>query len=187
MITQCINGSGYLVIFDLSGGASMSTSINCAMELAMLYQLFRSGTSGLKVVVLNDKDVYAPDLAGLIWEKSNRQGAQAELFKKAHDSCYNFLHSLAATTNGLHEVSHLWERDYQAAGGEHQGMRRVSMALGAAQEASTGTDIFDMKGNGATNRGGMHVDTINPVFAHSAKRHLAVQTAARNYTVTAAV
>jgi hypothetical protein len=119
IVAQCSKGRGYLIIFDLSGDAAMNTSINCAMELGLLYRLYAIN-NGFKLIVLNDQDVILDDsekLATLIRRKAADQDAQATLFKAAYDKCYAFLQSYFAATHGLATISSKWTHDYELAGG----------------------------------------------------------------------
>ena len=123
----------------------MQTSVNCAMELAMLYNLFAAGGTGVQLVVLNDEDVILDDMAALaarIGEKSSDQLAQAALFKAAYERCHTFLQSHFAKATGLHDVSELWLRDFEAAGGGQQARRRLSLLLPS-------TSAFAQAGNSA--------------------------------------
>jgi hypothetical protein len=134
IVNQCADGQGYLVLFDLAGDAAMSTSVNCAMELAILYRLFFLGDSGMQLVVLTDDDVVLDDsdaLAKVVEEKSGAQEAQKELFKIAYQKCYAFLQSYFAETTGLHEIGQKWTREYKEAGGGPQGTKRLSIAVEA--------------------------------------------------------
>jgi hypothetical protein len=142
---QCAAGGGYLIVFDLSGEAAMSTSINCAMELSILYQLYMKGDSSLVLVVLNDDDAVhnnVSSLAGILLSKTQDQKTQATLFKKAYEKCYAFLQSHFAVTHGLHKVSRDWMRDFTVAGGGPQGVRRLSMAVEAEiEQESAGVTV----------------------------------------------
>jgi hypothetical protein len=137
IVNQCAAGGGYLIVFDLSGEAAMSTSINCAMELSILYQLYVKGDRSLVLVVLNDDDAVPNNVASLaatLLAKTQDQKTQAALFKKAYEKCYTFLQSHFAVTHGLHKVSRDWMRDFASAGGGPQGVRRLSVAVETEEE-----------------------------------------------------
>ena len=179
VVTQCGDGQGYLIVFDLSGDAAMSSSVNCAMEIAILYRLFTAGDSGLRLIVLTDKDVILDDekkLAAVLRAKENDPEAQKELFDKAYSDCYAFLQSYFAETNGLHEVGRKWTREFQQAGGGHHGVRRLSVAIDSSTSRPNlqdveGTQSTDGKGkrpSGAGSSAAELAQCINPMFkAHA--------------------
>jgi hypothetical protein len=137
-------------VFDLSGDSAMSTSINCAMELSILYHLYIEGSSGLVLMVLNDSDIVPndmPNLAAMLRAKSEDQEGQVGLFEKAYAKCYAFLQSHDAVTTGLHEISHAWMHDFETAGGGRKGVRRFSKALEGAHPGgnSPGNSTFSKR------------------------------------------
>jgi hypothetical protein len=157
IVNQCAAGGGYLLVFDLSGEATMNSSINCAMELAILYRLYHEGSSGLVLVVLNDGDVVLNDeatLAALLMAKSQDQEAQRALFEEAYAKCYAFLQSYSAITTGLDRVGHDWMSDFEAAGGGRHGIRRLSTALQVTDAVDTGKSHMNFTNNPIVEGGG---------------------------------
>ena len=108
-------------MFDLEGQASMKSSPNCAMELALLYQLFgekleddyehEAMRKNIQLVVLTDADIGDADprcpgspragdpaaLAKTIQQKLGNQQDQAKLFLAAYEKCAAVLNEACAT------------------------------------------------------------------------------------------
>ena len=97
-------------MFDLEGQASMKSSPNCAMELALLYQLFgekltddkehEAMRKNIQLVVLTEADIGDADPAALaktLQQKLANQGEQATLFKAAYEKCATVLNEARAT------------------------------------------------------------------------------------------
>jgi hypothetical protein len=143
VVTQCGDGQGYLIVFDLSGDAAMNSSVNCAMELAILYRLFTAGDSGLRLIVFTDDDVVldnASRLAAVIRAKGDDPEAQMKLFDGAYQKCYAFLKSYFAEASGLHEVGRKWAAEFKQAGGGHRGVRRLSVAIDSSMARQNAQD-----------------------------------------------
>jgi hypothetical protein len=185
VVTQCGEGQGYLVVFDLGGDAAMSTSVNCAMELAISYRMFTAGDSGLRPIVLTDDDVILGDtakLAAVISAKGNDQETQGKLFEAAYNKCYALLQSYFAEVNGLHEVGRAWTEELRQAGGGHHGVRRLSVATDSSMGHQNPQGIWQfsqdqenpMRSSGGGGGGGaIHAaiqHTENPMVA---QRHAA--------------
>jgi hypothetical protein len=171
IVNQCAASGGYLIVFDLSGNAAMNSSINCAMELAILYQLYSKGNSGLKLVVLNDDDVVLNDAASLgdlLLVKSQDQDTQAALFEEAYMKCYAFLQSHFAVTTGLHKVGRDWMRDFEAAGGKWApGLRKGARRLSTAAEGG----VEDNSTDGQIRHTGNHRDAARVLVARRQSAH----------------
>jgi hypothetical protein len=93
---------GDLLVFDLGGGATLSTSPNCAMELGLLYQIFgddiedtREIRDKIKLMVLTDSDLdlKAGDItiSDLLHRKREDQAGQRRLFRMAYEKCSDLL------------------------------------------------------------------------------------------------
>jgi hypothetical protein len=172
IVNQCVAHGGYLIVFDLSGEAAMNSSINCAMELTILYRLYheQGSIAGLVLVVLNDDDVVFNDeakLAVLLQTKSQDQATQKVLFEKAYEKCYAFFQSYTAITTGLGHVGVDWMDDFKTAGGGRRALRRFSTALLCSthfdkqRSSSEGQGIKRQAYNGTAHLEGEHQ---NPLF-----------------------
>lgn len=101
VLDDIAQNGGVLVLFDLEGKASMRSSPNCAMELALLYQLFGEKVDDqklstmrkkIRLVVLTEADIGAEDLEEVIQRKLGPQQKQQEkLFKEAYEKCREVL------------------------------------------------------------------------------------------------
>ena len=115
---------GLLLLFDLQGEGAMSTSPNCVMELALLYQLFGEDLDDteemrnrIQLVVITDDDLGdGVDLAKRIEEKlAKGQKKQLELFKQAYEKCSKVLEDARAT-----KYLGRWIRDFAKVVGTEQ-------------------------------------------------------------------
>jgi hypothetical protein len=127
VLCHIVTHGGTLVLFDLKGDGAMASSPNCAMELALMYQLFgqfgldRRYSEGrqnirnkIRLVVIRDCDLEGDDpddakLAAIIEAKlgqnsqccfsgqDSEQGKQADLFNEAHAKCARVLQDARAT------------------------------------------------------------------------------------------
>lgn len=140
-----MNG-GLLLLFDLQGEGAMSTSPNCVMELALLYQLFgedlddtREMRDRIQLVVITDDDLGdGVDLAKRIEQKlDNGQKRQLKLFKQAYEKCSKVLEDARAT-----KYLGRWIRDFaKVAGTEKDYDGTVGAFVGESVGALVGESV----------------------------------------------
>ena len=97
---------GMLVLFDLEGVGAMGSSPNCAMELALLFQIFGEELEetaemreNIKLIVITESDATSGvTIDNMVEAKLQDQQKQLSLFRAAHAKCSRVLHDARAST-----------------------------------------------------------------------------------------
>ena len=142
---MCQETGGCIVIFDFSSdgpfaNAAMSTSPNCAMELALLHEIFSTQGNRMKLIVLKDEDMHSnKPILTLLKEKEASQRRQKKLFLGSYEACKGELMNRTAV-----ELLERWMSDFAKAGGDTGVLSGAAASLSLAITRSlTGLQFHD--------------------------------------------